>query len=347
MTPVHDIVVNKSCSMLDALTVIDKAGLQIAIVLDDLGVVCGTISDGDVRRAILRGTPLTAKINGVYNAEPLTAHEGELKDDVRAKAHKSGVFVVPVVNDAGCLVSVEELHDVARTEALPNCAVVMVGGLGSRLRPLTDATPKPMLPVAGRPLLQRIIENLKIHGFEKIILSVNYLAEQIEQHFEDGSKFGVGITYVRETKRMGTAGSLSLMKHYLSEPFVVMNGDLLTDLNFRQLRDSHLLSKAQATMVVRNHSMEVPFGVVSLSDTDVVGILEKPTQDFCVNAGIYMLNPTCLELLPSEDYYDMPMLINELLRQKARVSSFPIREYWLDIGRVEDFEKAQRSPLVG
>lgn len=346
MTLKHDIAVRRTCSILDALHVIDKIGLQIAIVVNDDGVVCGTISDGDVRRAILNGIPLTAKIDGVYNREPLIAQEGEFKDRIRAKAHKAGVFIVPVVDETGCLVSLEEFHDVARAQPLPNCAVLMAGGLGSRLRPLTDSIPKPMLPVAGRPLLQRIIENLKLHGFEKIILSVNYLAEQIEDYFGDGSDFDVNITYVRETKRMGTAGSLSLMEQYLTEPFLVMNGDLLTDLNFRQLRDSHALSEASATMVVRNHSIEVPFGVVSLNDADVVGMLEKPTEDFCVNAGIYMLNPSCLDVLPRGDYFDMPMLISELLNQQKRVASFPIREYWLDIGRAEDFEKAQTSPLA-
>ena len=219
----------------------------------------------------------------------------------------------------------------------------MVGGLGTRLRPLTQDTPKPMLKVGNKPILQTIVERFAEYGFVNITMCVNFNASIIRDYFSDGKEFGVNIDYVLEEKRMGTAGALSLLKERPSEPFFVMNGDLLTNVNFEHIFNYHILNKATATMCVREYDYEVPYGVVKMNDNKIIEIAEKPVQKFFVSAGIYMLSPEILDLIPKNEFYDMPALFEKLIKLSKNVISFPIREYWLDIGRMEEYQRANEE----
>jgi NDP-sugar pyrophosphorylase family protein len=217
----------------------------------------------------------------------------------------------------------------------------MAGGLGTRLRPLTDDIPKPLLKVGNKPILETIIRNFAEHGFVNITISLNYKGDMIKDYFGDGSDFGVNIDYVEENKRLGTAGALSLLKENPHEPFFVMNGDLLTDVNFSHLLDFHSFGNSTATMCVREYEYQVPYGVIQTKDSDITSIVEKPIQKFFVNAGIYVLSPSVFNDIPENEFFDMPTLFNILIEKQKKVSSFPIHEYWLDIGRMSDFEQAQ------
>jgi NDP-sugar pyrophosphorylase family protein len=221
--------------------------------------------------------------------------------------------------------------------------VLMVGGLGTRLRPLTEETPKPLLRVGGKPILQTIVERFAAHGFTDFIFCVNYKAQMIRDHFGDGGRFGVRIEYIEESKRMGTAGALGLLPERPAEPFFVMNGDLLTNVNFENMLQYHLQNRAKASMCVREYDFQVPYGVVNIEEGLIRSIEEKPVHRFLVSAGIYMLDPSCLDLIPENAYYDMPALFERIVEEGGRAVSFPLREYWLDIGRMEEYERAKRE----
>ena len=238
---------------------------------------------------------------------------------------------------------IEDIEDIIRPVSKTNRVVLMVGGLGTRLRPLTQDTPKPMLKVGNKPILQTIVEKFAEYGFVNITMCVNFNASIIRDYFGDGKEFGVNIDYVLEQKRMGTAGALSLLKERPSEPFFVMNGDLLTNVNFEHILNYHTLNKATATMCVREYDYEVPYGVVKMNDNKIIEIAEKPVQKFFVSAGIYMLSPEILDLIPQDEFYDMPTLFEKAIAQGKNVISFPIHEYWIDIGRLEEYQKANEE----
>jgi NDP-sugar pyrophosphorylase family protein len=215
--------------------------------------------------------------------------------------------------------------------------------LGTRLGELTKTTPKPMLHVGNKPILQTIIENFAKYGYTEILISVNYLSYVIEEYFGDGSNFGVHIQYVHETQRMGTAGALSLLKELLHEPFFVMNGDLLTNVNFEHLHNFHLSQNSLGTMGVREYDFQVPYGVVNIENGQIQSIIEKPIHKFFVSAGIYMLSPGALSFVPEREFFDMPSLFEKIIENKNTTLSFPIHEYWLDIGRMNDYKKANNE----
>ena len=216
----------------------------------------------------------------------------------------------------------------------------MVGGLGTRMQPLTESTPKPMLEVGNKPILQTIVEKFREYGYTDIVMCINYKSDVIKDFFGDGSKFGVEIEYVSEKNRMGTAGALSLFKGKMTEPFFVMNGDLLTNINFEHLHDFHISNNSIGTMCVRDYDIQVPFGVVSIKNTKILSIDEKPVEKFFVNAGIYMFNPEVMDYIPKDQFYDMPTLFTKLISKNKKIISFPIREYWIDVGRIEEYQKA-------
>jgi len=216
----------------------------------------------------------------------------------------------------------------------------MVGGLGTRLRPLTENTPKPMLKVGSKPILQTIVGKFADCGYTNIVMCVNYKSHIIQDYFGDGSEFGVNIEYILEEQRMGTAGALSLLKEKPTEPFFVMNGDLLTNLDFEKMLDFHEVYDAKATMCVREYDIEVPYGVVNVTNENITSIEEKPIHNFFVNAGIYILDPDCIDLIPRDGFYDMPSLFEKMITNNNKTISFPLQEYWLDIGRIADYERA-------
>ena len=329
-----------SASIRDAVRVIDAAALQVALVVDEDGRLLGTVTDGDVRRAILAGASLDDAVTGAMNDSPTTAREHDDRDVLLGMMRQKRLHQIPVLNAAWRVIGLEILDDLITPEAKPNAVVLMAGGLGTRLRPLTNDTPKPLLRVGPKPILQTILEAFIEHGFSRFYLSVNYLAEQVEEHFGDGSKWGVEIDYLREKERLGTAGALSLLPEAPEAPFFVMNGDLLTRLNFANVLDFHTQNGAAATMCVREYEMQVPYGVIDTESHRILDIREKPTERYLVNGGVYVLDPSALALIPEGQRFDMPDLFNRLIGQEKTVSAFPIREYWMDIGQPDDFRRA-------
>lgn len=318
---------------------IDSGGMQIAVVIDENGKLAGTISDGDVRRAVLRGVALEAPAREVMNASPTVTHVDEDRDVLIATMHAKHLHRIPVVDADGRLIGLETLDDLIRPTPKDNIVVLMAGGLGSRLRPLTEDCPKPMILVGGRPILETILLNFIEGGFHRFYITVNYMAEMIMNYFGDGSQWDVRIEYIRETEKLGTAGALSLLPEKPSDPIIVMNGDLLTKTNFGMLIDFHIAHRSAATMCVREYDFQVPYGVVTLEEHRLVAIEEKPVHRFFVNAGIYVLSPEAVEQIPPS-YIDMPTLFESLVSMDMEAAVFPVREYWLDIGHLADLEKA-------
>jgi len=327
----------------EALKIIDDGSLRIAVVVDENEKVIGTISDGDIRRALLKTYSLDSSIKDIYYKTPTLAKITDSKETIIKKAISKRIYQIPIVNDEGKLIDIEDLATLIKVRNKRNRVILMAGGLGTRLRPLTEDIPKPLLNVGNRPILETIIKNFVNYGFTNITISVNYKAEMIKDYFKDGSKYGANIDYIEEEKRLGTAGALSLIKEKPTEAFFVMNADLLTDVNFTNLLDFHSFENAEATMCVREYDFQVPYGVIETNDSNITSIKEKPIHNFFVNAGIYVLSPKVFEYIPKNEFYDMPTLFNFLIEKNKRTISFPIHEYWLDIGRISDFEQAQNE----
>ncbi len=336
-------VLDPSATLGDAIRNLDESALQIALVVAGDGKLLGTITDGDVRRAILRGETLEAPVDRVMKANPITAGPEIDRRTVMKWMRQYQIAQVPIVDGAGVLTGLETLTRIMRDGRSGNWVVIMAGGLGTRLRPLTENLPKPLIPVGGKPVLESIIERLAEQGFTRIFLSVNYQAEKVEAHFGDGSEFGVEISYLEENQRLGTAGALTLLPEMPSEPFLVMNADLVTAINFRRLLDFHLDQAADATMGVREYRFQVPYGVIEMSGNQITEINEKPTQSYFVNGGIYALSPSVLKYVPKGQMYDMPTLFDQVIQNKGLPAAFPIHEYWIDIGQLDDLQQAQRE----
>jgi dTDP-glucose pyrophosphorylase len=339
MTDWRKISVRPDQSIREALQVIDEGGVQIAIVADDQDRLQGVATDGDIRRGILDDIDLDAPVRSVMNEDPVTARPQEDRQSLIDRMRARRIHQIPLVDDDGRIVGIEVLDDLLEPETRPNPVVLMAGGLGTRLRPLTEDCPKPLLEVGDKPILETILEGFIVHGFHRFYLSVNYKSGMIEDYFGDGSGWGVDISYIHEEKRLGTAGPLSLLPERLEETMIVMNGDLLTKLNFAHLLDFHRKHAAAATMCVREHETQVPYGVVETDDQYMTGLEEKPTERYFVNAGIYALEPETLDLIPKNEFFDMTELFEQLVDRERHVTVFPVREYWQDVGRKEDFRR--------
>lgn len=340
MIKFQHLLLNKDDLIKDAMKKINDGACKIALIVDEEMYLLGTISDGDIRRALLDGSNINDKITNVFCKQPIVSTPNTSMPELVKLAKKNKILRIPVVDVKGKLLSVDKLGEIISPASKPNKVVLMVGGLGTRLKPLTDNIPKPMLEVGGRPILETIIKKFVSNGFSNIVLCVNYKHEVIQDYFGTGESFGASIEYVHENKRMGTAGALTLLKEQPDSPFFVMNGDLLTDVNFESLKDYHEMNTSVATMCVRKYDFQVPFGVVSLNGNSISEIKEKPVHRFFVSAGIYMLDPKCLNLIPKDEFYDMPTLFDKLISLDEKAISFPLSEYWLDIGRIEEYEKA-------
>jgi dTDP-glucose pyrophosphorylase/predicted transcriptional regulator len=340
MSSWKEILVSPESSIREAIQLLDKSGKQIVLVAEENCALAGTVTDGDVRRGILKGLSLEEPVSKIMNPAPTVARVDEGRETILATMKRKGLHHIPVVDENRQVVGLETLDELIQSRKRENIVVLMAGGLGSRLRPLTDGIPKPMLKVGSKPLLETILENFIEYGFSRFYISVNYMADVVKSHFGDGSRWGVDIRYLHEDQRLGTAGALSLLPGKPDAPFFVMNGDLLTKVNFSQLLDFHFSHRAQATMCVREYDFQVPYGVVKIDDHRITGIDEKPVQRFFVNAGIYVLEPKALELVQPNTYFDMPTLFERLIERKQETSAFPIREYWLDIGHLADYDRA-------
>jgi NDP-sugar pyrophosphorylase family protein len=275
------------------------------------------------------------------NCRPNIASKQESKESLLARMKLTGLHQIPLVNEAHKIVGLEIIDYLIVPAKYDNWVVLMAGGLGTRLRPLTEDMPKPLLRIGGRPILETILENFVEAGFRRFFIAINYKGELIERYFGDGSRWGVELCYLQEKQILGTAGPLGLLPEKPSLPVVVMNGDILTKVNFKQLLDFHAEHGAQATMCVREYNYQVPYGVVKMDRHRLVTIEEKPVQRFFVNAGVYVLCPDVLDFIPFGSPCDMPDLFKKLITEQRETAVFPIREYWLDIGRMDDFEQAE------
>ena len=336
----RDALISPETSLRDALEHIDKAGCQIVLIVDPHGRLIGTLSDGDARRGLLKGLALSDKATAAMHSNPTCARAGEDRQSILATMRRLGLHQIPLLDAHGVVVGLEVIDDFLSAPTRDHWVVIMAGGIGSRLKELTHDTPKPMLKVGSRPLLETIIRSYADQGFRHFYVAVNYKAEQIEQHFGDGRALGVEIRYLREEQRLGTAGALSLLPQRPDLPLIVTNADLLTKEDFGFMVDRHVESGADATMAVRNFEMQVPFGVVRERDGTIETIEEKPVQSFVVSAGIYVLSPPIIELVPSGQFFDMPALFDALVRRGMRARCHHIDGYWLDIGRMPDYERA-------
>jgi len=335
-----EIIITAETSIIDSLEIIDRGALQIALVVDDEDKLIGTVTDGDIRRGILKGISLHSPVKEIMQSNPTIAHMSDSKELILSTMKTKKLRHIPVLNDKGHIVRVELMDQLIQSNRRSNWVVLMAGGLGTRLSPMTDDCPKPLLKVGTKPILETILNSFIDHGFYRFYLSVNYRADMIMDYFGDGSKWGVEIRYVHERMRLGTAGALSLLKETPSEAIIVMNGDLLTKVNFQQLLDFHKETNAKATMCVREYEYQVPYGVVNVDNHKLVTIVEKPIQYYFVNGGIYVLDPELLRFIPEMKYYDMPTLFEAAISNRMETAAFPIREYWIDIGRMDDFNRA-------
>lgn len=336
--------VTPNTSIKETLKIIDDSTLQIALVVDEADHLLGTVTDGDIRRGMLKGIMLDESVENIMNENPTTAKLSENKRGLLSKLRNKKIYQLPIVNDENKLVGLRLLDELIESpEPKENIVVLMAGGLGTRLRPLTEDCPKPLLEVGKKPILETIIENFIESGFSKFYISVNYKSEMIMDYFGDGTKWGIDIQYIHEEKRLGTAGALSLLPFKPDKPFFVMNGDLLTKVNFKLLMDFHNESRSQATMCVREYDFQIPYGVVKLDKQKLVSIEEKPIHRSFVSAGIYVLDPVALDFIPENTFYDMPTLFEKMIEHNYSSTVFPIREYWCDIGQIEDYNKANQD----
>lgn len=338
---VRNLLLRADASLLEAFRTIDAGAIRIALVVDENRSLLATVTDGDIRRGLLRGMTLDTPVRQVMHTSPHKLQVGYSREVAIELMRRLTIYHLPVVEADGRVVGIEVFEELVAPHDAGVWVVLMAGGLGTRLRPLTDELPKPMLPVGGRPLLETLVRNFEAQGFREIYLSVNYKAEVIHAHFADGLDFGVSIKYLVESERLGTAGALSLLSQRPPGPIIVMNGDVLTNINFRTLIEFHREQRAQATMCVREYSFQVPYGVVQTDGMHLTRISEKPMKSFFVNAGVYVVEPQVLDLLPKGEPCDMPNLFERVIGSDGTAAVFPIHEYWADIGRIDDLERAQ------
>ncbi|WJW74592.1 nucleotidyltransferase family protein [Thiohalobacter sp. IOR34] len=334
------VAVNSTTAMKEVLSVIDRGGMQIALVVDDGCHLLGTVTDGDIRRALLRGEGLDTPVSGLMNANPVTGLVDEDEMLWQRTMQRHALRHLPLLDPQGCVVGLAR-YEPPTEPRRDNPVVLMAGGLGTRLRPLTNDRPKPLVEVGTKPILETIIENFVSHGFHRFYLCINYMGEMIREHFDDGSHWGVEIEYVEEPAPLGTAGALGLLPERPTLPFFVMNGDVLTKVDFVRLLEFHQRHGFDATLCVREYHQQIPYGVVETDGHRVSRLVEKPVRRYHVNAGIYVLNPQMLERIPEDQFYDMPMLFETLVARQRPVGSFPLRDYWIDIGQMEHYQQAE------
>ncbi len=339
--------VNENISFGEAIAKYDAGGETFLAVVDNNNVLRGIVTEGDLRKAILRGISRDEKVPAVMNAHPFVLNK-RLTDSemihIMNTAYHYRIKQIPIVDGLNTLQDIVFRNEIVRKTGLENKAIIMAGGEGSRLGLLTNDTPKPLLEVGGRPLLEITVERLRDSGINEIYISVSYLARKIKGHFGNGEKYGVSIKYIEEKAKLGTAGSLLLIKDIPKAPFIVLNGDVMTTLSFEALLEYHEKEQNDITVTVKEYNFTVPFGVAKISANYLIdGIDEKPTKNYFIISGIYVLNPHILSLIDSVRYLDMTDLITQATEARYRVGGFPIREYWLDIGNGEDFQNANRD----
>lgn len=337
----QDCTVPRGATLRDAMIALDRGSVEIALVVDGAGVLVGTITDGDVRRALLGGAGLDASIEPYMKQQFTAVGQNSGRAEVIDLMHARWINQIPIVDAAGRLLGLHLLRDIIGSEPRPSWAVVMAGGRGARLAPLTDHTPKPMLRVAGRPILERIVLHLVGHGVRRIFIAINYLSHMIRGHFGSGERFGAQIEYLSEQEPLGTAGALSLLPEPPTAPVLVMNGDLVTQADVGALLDFHASGRQTISMAVRKYFHTVPFGCVETDGDRLQSLEEKPTLSRMVNAGIYVLDPSVVARVPAGRESTAPGLVEEAMARGEEVRVLETEDDWIDVGHKEQFRHAR------
>lgn len=333
-------LVSEGISIQDAISKLDQGAQQILMVVNSAEELIGTITDGDIRRALLDGKRLESKIDSVMNRDAFVVPDSMAQEIILKIMTANSIRQIPIISEERKVVGLHTWENLNVKTVLRNAMVIMAGGVGSRLYPLTENCPKPLLPVYGKPIMEHILSRAIGEGFSCFFVSVNYLSEMIEDYFGDGERWGVKIKYLYEDKPLGTAGALKNLRDLVSSPFVVTNGDVLTHMRYSEFLDFHKSHGAQATMAVRTYEWQNPFGVVSIDGLDIVGLEEKPVDVSHINAGIYALEPNVLDFLAPQEKCDMPFLFDRIRKSGKRTVAYPMHEPWLDVGRPDDYELA-------
>jgi dTDP-glucose pyrophosphorylase len=336
-------VVDASLDLHGAIVALDRVGLQILLMTDSEGHLLGTITDGDIRRALLRGSPLTTAARDVMHLTPMVVGPDLGRTAVLTLMQVNKIRQLPIISPEGRVVGLHLWDQVLAVPAHDNTVVLMAGGFGKRMMPYTETRPKPMLEVAGKPLLQHALERARADGFTRFLITLHYLPQVIQAHFGDGSAFDVEIDYVHEDTPLGTAGALSLIKDRPSVPMIVANGDILTDVRFSDMLEFHRQHGATATMAVREHEYHNPFGVVQTDGVNITAFEEKPVWRTKINAGLYVLNPEALDLLTPNSHCNLPTLFERIQAKASRTIVYPMHETWMDVGNPQDLLNANRA----
>lgn len=334
-------LLHADATLQQAIQNLNESALQIALVVGSENTLLGTITDGDIRRGLLRGLDLNSPVDAIVQREPLVVPPQLSRDMVLQLMKANRIHQLPIVNGQRQVLGLHLWDELMTPQQRANQLIIMAGGQGSRLRPHTENCPKPMLEVAGKPMLEHIIERARAEGFREFVIAIHYLGHMIEDYFQDGSRWKVNISYLRESSPLGTAGAIGLLRPAPSQPVVVSNGDVLTDIRYGELLDFHVRHTATATMAVRLHELQHPFGVVQTQGVDIIGFDEKPIYRSHINAGIYVLAPAALAMLSDGERCDMPTLFGRLQQRSMRTIVYPMHEPWLDVGRPADYTSAQ------
>jgi dTDP-glucose pyrophosphorylase len=326
-----------------AIRSLEISSMQIILIVSEDGVLVGTLTDGDIRRAFLKGLTLGSRIDDIIHCNPLVVPPEMGREHVLRLMQANKIHQLPVVNCNGRVEGLYLWDAIIAPTSIDNFMVIMAGGRGTRLHPHTENCPKPMVEVGGKPMLEHIIEHAKSEGFQNFIISLYYLGDMIVEYFGDGTKWGVKIEYLREDSPLGTAGCLSLISDLPRAPFIVTNGDVLTEIGYRDILNYHIKNEASATMAVRRHEIQNQFGVVKVNGIEIEGFEEKPVYCSQINAGIYAIDPGVLSFLEVGQKCDMPTLFERVKNQNHKTIVFPMHESWLDVGYPKDLAQANRN----
>ena len=340
---IDQVKIDRSSTIRSALMSLERSGLKVCLVTDRKNRVLGTLSDGDIRKALLQGSDLSTNVCLVMNRDFTYVDEKQTRSDVMDLMKARMLTAIPILGPGRVIAGMHTLYGILGSETKPNRAVIMAGGKGERLRPITEHIPKPMVRVAGKPILERLILHLLSHGIRKVTLAVNYKKDVIEDYFGDGKHLGVDICYLREDAPMGTAGALSLLKHRGKDPLIVLNGDLVTQFDITRMLEAHAANSNMMTVGVYKYMHTIPFGVVKVRNEEITSIAEKPLEWWYVNSGIYVVEQSVLSKIPKGGYFTMPQLIENCLAGRKKVGGFEIEEEWLDVGKLTELEKARKG----
>lgn len=344
MNLITNIIVKEHATIRDAMRSIDQGSLRIGIVLDDNDVLLGTVTDGDIRRALLRDANMADAVSSVMNSKPIVANHNSLREQRLQLMKQHDLTAIPIVDGSNRVIGIETLHQAMAPEKLDNPVFIMAGGFGTRLQPLTDHCPKPMLRVGDKPMLEHLVNQFVRLGFHDFYISTHYLPEIIRDYFGNGEKWNVSIQYVHEEKPLGTGGALGLLPKTLPNmPLVMMNGDVLTKLNYAQLLQHHISNNFDATVCVREDEHRVPFGVIETENQLITSVVEKPTYRYKINTGIYVISSEIVRSIQPGQRIDLPTFLEQHRDKGRRIGTYTSYDYWLDIGQMKDYQKAQRD----